>query len=404
MNRRLLILLVVAAVIIGGGVYLVGRVQNARAVEYSADVVVALSGGSTEGFAKATTVKPMEFPAEHGPHPDFQTEWWYFTGNLADAAGERFGFQLAIFRRALSPAIDPRGSAWATNQVYFADFALTNVGGREFFSQNRFSRGAAGLAGATLEPVYRVWIEDWEILGLDPQADRMQLKASTPDYAIDLIAEVIKPITLQGDRGLSAKSPEPGNASYYYSITRMPTTGTMTVRGRQYTVTGNSWMDHEFSTSVLSEDATGWDWFSIQLDDGRDIMLYQIRKRDGTIEVTSDGNIIQADGSTYHLTKDEYTITPRGSWQSPRTGTIYPSGWDLVIRAPSGEIRMTVEPMLQDQELNSVTAYWEGASRVAGTEYGQPLTGYAYVELTGYNTESGTTNDSPGLSRGTAGE
>ena len=191
--------------------------------------------------------------------------------------------------------------------------------------------------------------------------------------------------TLQGDRGLSQKSPEPGNASYYYSLTRLLTDGTLTVNGTPYKVNGLSWMDHEFSTSALSANAVGWDWFALQLDNNREIMLYQIRNKDGTFVSTSHGTLINADGSATHLELKDFKIEVANRWTSPHTGAAYPSSWKLTIQAPTGPIALDVTPLMADQELNSTTAYWEGASKMTGTDGSQQVQGYGYVELTGYN-------------------
>jgi predicted secreted hydrolase len=378
----LLIGLIALGIVVFGATQLRGQAQP----QYSADLIAALSGGDNQGFAKATTVREFVFPDDHGAHPEFQTEWWYNTGNLATADGRRFGIHFTIFRRALLPTAQESESDWRTNQVYFADLAVADIAANRFYWKERFSRGGdLGLAGTELDPNLRIWIEDWEILGANEDATVMRLLGAEGPIAIDLTAREVKAPVLHGDRGLSAKSPEPGNASYYYSLTRRETTGTITINGEVFEVSGTTWLDHEWSTSVLSEDAEGWDWFSLQLDNNREIMLYQIRKQDGSVEITSDGTIVEPDGSTHYLRLEDYTITPTGSWTSPHTGATYPSGWELSINAPTGKIELTVTPLMQDQELNTATAYWEGASRVEGTDNGVPVGGYGYVELTGYN-------------------
>lgn len=380
-------ILAISAVIAG-----VSRFQTANAVEYSADVIVALNSNEIEGFARAYEVREFVFPRDHGAHPEYQTEWWYFTGNLATADNQRFGFQLALFRRALTPTMPERGSEWASNQVYFGDFAVTHVAGEQFFSSSRFSRGAAGLSGAVVEPRLRIWVEDWQVTALNDDASQLRLQAqgSTPQgaYSVDFTLTRAKPIIFHGERGLSRKNAEPGNASYYYSQTRLATEGTVTINGRAFPVTGNSWMDQEFSTSVLGEGAVGWDWFALQLDNGRDLMLYYIRMADGSLEPLSKGTLIEADGTTTVLSLDDFEIEVLDRWTSPRTGAVYPSGWRVQVKSRTGLIDLRVQPLIRDQELNSVTAYWEGASRITGTDAGQPVTGYGYVEMTGYNRAS----------------
>ncbi|MBX3066974.1 MAG: carotenoid 1,2-hydratase, partial [Anaerolineae bacterium] len=320
---------------------------------------------------------------------------------LATADGRRFGYQMTIFRRAITPTMSDRTSDWASNQVYFGDFAVTNVVEDSFYSSNRFSRGAAGLAGATVDPRLRVWLENWNITALNDQVTALQVQAANQTaegiaYAIDLSVRNEMPIVLQGDRGLSQKNAEPGNASYYYSMPRLITEGTITINGQQFSVSGESWLDREWSTSVLGENAVGWDWFSLQLDNGRELMLYYIRLKDGTAEPYSSGTLIEADGTTIRLPLSAFKIDALDHWTSPRTGTEYPSGWHVEVDAPTGLIVLDIQPLIRNQELNSVTAYWEGASKFSGTDNGIPVNGYGYVELTGYNT---TTGGDRGLSR-----
>jgi predicted secreted hydrolase len=340
------------------------RVQNVSVEQYSAD-----------GFQKAYEVIDFEFPRDHGPHPDFQGEWWYYTGNLADAAGNRYGYQFTIFRRAILPGEPARESEWSTRQIYFAHFTVTDVSGQSFEAHERYSRAGAGLAGAQAEPIFHVWIDDWFIKEITP--GQVQLKAGDGNIGIDLRLESSKPVVLQGNRGLSPKSNEPGNASYYYSLTHNPTTGTITTPRGAFAVSGKSWMDREWSTSFLGDEAVGWDWFSLQLDDNREVMFYLIRLEDGGVEPVSAGVLVEPDGSVRRLHLDDVEIEPLGSWTSPHSKASYPAEWNL--RIPAANIDLHLKPLLQDQELNLTFTYWEGAVRVTGSQ-----TGYGYVELTGY--------------------
>jgi predicted secreted hydrolase len=385
MSRRVGFFLFVVVLALAATVIGVSQLQGRTEPAYSADVVAALSSGDVTGFARATTIREFSFPRDYGAHPEYQTEWWYYTGNLATAEGRRFGFEFTIFRRALTPAMPERQSRWATNQIYFADLALSDIGANQFYSRGRFSRGAVGLAGATTDPRLRIWIEDWTMIAQNDDATIMRLTASDGPVALDLTVQQAKAPTLQGDHGLSRKSPEPGNASYYYSLTRLVTEGTLTVNGTPYRVSGSSWMDHEFSTRALGENAAGWDWFALQLDNNRELMLYQIRNRDGSVGPTSHGTLVNADGSSAHLELKDFNIEVLDHWTSPHTATVYPSRWRLTIQSPDGPLSLDVTPLMADQELNSTTAYWEGASKISGTDNGQPVQGYGYVELTGYN-------------------
>ncbi len=354
--------------------------------EVSATTDLLAAPLNTTGYARATGPYNWQFPRDHGPHPDFQTEWWYYTGNLADESGQRFGFQFTIFRRAVAPTETESASEWRTNQVYMAHFTVTDVAGQAFHQHQRFSRGGAGLAGATTDPVYRVWLEDWQVAAEDPDARYTRILAQEGDVAIDLRLEQVKPPALQGDGGLSPKSDEPGNASYYYSLSRLVTAGTIVIGAETYRVQGATWMDHEFSTSALGEDARGWDWFGLHLDDDRELMLGRIRLLDGGYEPVFGGLVILPDGSTHRLGAEDFSLTVTDSWLSPHTGATYPAGWEIVIPdAGDGQsLRLRLTPLLADQELREGIAYWEGAVRISGD-----VTGYGYAELTGY---AGTMN------------
>jgi predicted secreted hydrolase len=333
------------------------------------------------GYARAVDPWDWQFPADFGPHPQFQTEWWYYTGNLADESGRRFGFQFTIFRRAISPETPTGDSEWRTGQVYLAHFTVSDIGGGHFYQDERLSRGGAELAGATVDPVYRVWVENWQVLASDAEAAHTTITADAGDFAVNLNLEQIKSPSLQGDNGLSPKSSEPGNASYYYSLTRLLTDGTITVNGETFTVSGTTWKDHEFSTSALGTNAQGWDWFGLQLDDDRELMMGQIRLVDGGFEPAFGGLLVEADGSTHHLDHADFTIESTSMWTSPHTGATYPAGWNITVDTGEAEpLRITLTPLLADQELyGGTTVYWEGAVRITGDQ-----TGYGYAELTGH--------------------
>lgn len=334
-------------------------------------------------FERAVEPYAFTFPHDHGPHPDFQTEWWYYTGNLETADGRHFGYQLTFFRRAVQAASQrqPRQSEWAAEQIYMAHFTLTDVDGRQFLFHERFQRGAAGLAGATGNPGYRVWVGDWSVEQIGP--DTYHLRAAQEDIQVDLDLKDEQGILLQGDEGFSAKGPEPGNASYYYSQPRLASRGAITVDGQTYSVQGLSWLDREFSTSQLSEQDIGWDWFALQLDDGSELMLFYLRQKDGGISPFSAGSLVRPDGSVIDLKKEDFLLTSSNTWRSPHTGAVYPSAW--VIQIPSQQIELNVQPYLSDQELRVSYVYWEGAVTVRGQVGSLPVTGSGYVELTGYH-------------------
>ncbi|HYG62570.1 MAG TPA: lipocalin-like domain-containing protein [Thermoanaerobaculia bacterium] len=362
--------------------------QEPREPAASLSVASALRGGDDRGYARAVTPRDFQFPADHGPHPGFRTEWWYYTGSLATREGRRLGFQLTFFRSALAPESPERESAWGANEAWLAHFTVTDAEGGRFVSFERWSRGAVGLAGARAEP-FRVWLEDWtaEAAGARPgqPTPPMRLRAEQDGAAIDLVLQPGKPPVLQGDRGLSQKGPEPGNASYYYSLTRMPASGTVRVGGERFQVSGLAWMDREWSTSSLSADQVGWDWFALQLDDGTDLMLYRLRKKDGSADPLSSATVAGPAGETRHLSLADFRLEDLERWTSPRSGGVYPARWR--VRIPAEDLDLEVSPLLADQELDVSFRYWEGAVAVEGRHRGQPVRGRGYVEMTGYTGE-----------------
>lgn len=345
--------------------------------------VIGLPVEAPQGeFETVTGPRELVFPADHGPHPNFRTEWWYYTGNLKTADGRHFGYQLTFFRRAALPESDrpQRASAWAAEQVYMAHFTLTDVTGEQFYYFERFERGAVGLAGASGAPSFSVWLHDWAVEQVGE--DTFRLRAQEGDVAVDLQLTDTKGIVLQGERGYSQKGPQADNASLYYSQTRLESAGTVRVGEEAFEVSGLSWLDREISTSALSKGQVGWDWFALQLDDGSEIMAYVLRRSDGTIDAFSSGTYIRPDGSALPLGRDDFRVTALDTWTSPHSGGEYPARWTLSI--PAAQIELEVQPLLADQELNVSFTYWEGAVAVQGSGPGGALFGTGYVELTGY--------------------
>lgn len=334
-----------------------------------------------EGFARATGPRPFDFPADFGAHPQYRTEWWYYIGNLETADGRHFGFELTFFRVALLPPDQafPRSSDWATNQIYMAHFALTDVAGGEFHAFQRFSRGAVGLAGAQAAP-YRIWLEDWQVE--QGEAGIYLLSAQNEGLAIELTLTDGKGPVAHGEAGYSQKGPDPGNASYYYSQTRLLAEGSIQIGDEAFEVSGQGWSDHEYSTSVLSTGQVGWDWFAIQLDEGSEVMLYIIRHADGSIDPFSSGTLIAPDGSTQALAREDFDIQAHDLWRSPHSDAEYPLGWTVSI--PSTGLQLELSPYSLDQELNLSTIYWEGAVQISGSRDGHLIGGMGYVEMTGY--------------------
>lgn len=343
----------------------------------------ALGNDDNTGYQRAYTPRTFHFPADHGPHPDFRNEWWYVTGNLADATGRQFGYQLTLFRIALAPTAPDEDSAWRTNQVYMGHFALTDVAGEQHHAFERFSRGAMDLAGARAVP-FRVWLEDWNLTGTESDVFPMRVRARESNVEIDLILNATKPVVLQGNQGLFQKSAEPGNASYYYSHTRLPTQGTVRVGETTFTIDGASWLDREWSTSALGSEQSGWDWFALQLDDDRDVMFYRLRRKDGSVDPHSKGVLVATDGQARLLGWNEVELHPLGEWVSSKTKDRYPARWRLLL--PTENIDLTVTPKVADQEMRLTVRYWEGAVTVNGRAGDQKIGGQGYLEMTRYET------------------
>ncbi|MBL8726430.1 MAG: carotenoid 1,2-hydratase [Planctomycetes bacterium] len=359
----------------------------------AASVAELLGGaaGAAAGFVRATAVPQLEFPRDHGPHPGFRTEWWYLTGNLQDRAGRRFGVQLVFFRQALAPFATARRAASAAHELVLAHAAVTDVDGGRFHHEQRLARHAAGLAvlngPAPGQPLHLA-CDDWSMRGVAQdgglQVDGqlpLELRAGGRDFAFALRAGTGKPLVLQGDRGLSAKGPEPGNASIYYSLPRLPLEGTVTVLGVDHAVTGQGWFDREWSTSALADDVVGWDWFALQLDSGEEVMWYQLRRPDGTATAQSRGVLVAADGAAQPLLAGAVAAVPEGRWVAPDGAASYPARWRLA--AADGAFELAVVPLLADQELHTVVRYWEGAVSVTGLRAGRPVLGVGYLEMTG---------------------
>lgn len=338
-----------------------------------------LGSGDDPGFARALEAREFSFPRDHGPHPGYRNEWWYLTGNLDDDDGRRFGFELTFFRFALTPSTPDADSNWRSNHVYLAHLAITDAHDGNFYVAQRMSRAALGLAGAQSEP-FRVWIDDWEIAA-GQGANEWRLRAGERGFGLDLRLSAVKPPVLNGIDGLSQKSAEPGNASYYYSISRWQTRGSLRIGSAQFQVSGLSWLDREWSSSALATNQQGWDWFALQLSDGSDLMFYNLRLDDGRQDPNSAGTWIDAGGQAHRIERSDLEIVVTDRWHSP-SGSIYPAAWTL--RLPKESLRVELVPVLADQELITTVRYWEGAVDVRGERGGLPISGRGYVELTGY--------------------
>lgn len=327
-------------------------------------------------FALARPGWRYQFPRDDYSHPEFRTEWWYHTGNLRTSEGRRFGFELTFFRQAGRPALG--ASVWEPRDVWLAHLALSDIQSRRFLHTERVNRSGPGLAGASLERRL-VWNGNWE-------AGPGHLRAISNEFTIDLELQRLKPPVIHGQNGVSQKAAGEGKASHYISYTRIAARGKIELNDRLHQVAGTVWMDHEFFTHQLEEDQTGWDWFSIQLENGVEFMLVRLRRRDGSIDPNSHGSFIPLDGRARHLLQEDFTLEPLDFWVSPETGGRYPVRWRIGV--PSLGLDLEAKTPFPAQELvtrgRPSLVYWEGAMDYKGVSGLSPVSGVGYLEMTGY--------------------
>ena len=329
------------------------------------------------GFDRAIQPRAMHFPRDHGAHPRFKTEWWYLTGHLWSGQRE-FGYQVSLFRFGLRPGASTAEDSWRADQIYMAHFALTDLEAGVFHAAERLSRGAAGLAGAATEGL-DVWVED---ISMSLREGVLRVRAADRGYLLDLELTPTRSPLLHGEHGLSRKSATAGNASYYYSMPRWSGAGLLRSPEGDFQVTGDGWLDREWSSGSLSAEHSGWDWFALQLDDGSELMLYRLRYREGGADAFSQGTFIGPGGDPVILSAGEVRFGIKRRWESPVSRARYPVAWRIEI--PTLELAVDLEALADDQELDLSFRYWEGAARVSGRRQGNPVTGRAYLELTGY--------------------
>lgn len=324
----------------------------------------------------------LEYPRDHGSHPDFRTEWWYLTGWLEDPQGRPLGFQVTFFR-SRPPRESANPSAFNPRQLLFAHAALADPAVRRLRHAERSARAGLGLAGAERGNT-RVWIDDWHLTLAD---GRYRTRVAAGDWGLDLEALPTQPLLLQGRGGYSRKGPGAAEASHYYSRPQLRVSGTLRRDGRMVRVSGSAWLDHEWSSTILNPAAAGWEWTGLNLHDGGALMAFRIRDRSGGA-LWAGGTWRDASGGVRVFSPAEVSWRPLRQWRSPRTGVVYPVAWRLAVPGLAVELR----PLLDDQELDgrgsTGTLYWEGAVRAhasegaAGAEIGR-----GYLELTGYGGE-----------------
>jgi predicted secreted hydrolase len=325
----------------------------------------------------------FEFPRDHFSHPEFQTEWWYYTGNLRTAKGRRFGFELTFFRQAVDRK--PAETVWDLKDVWMAHLALSDIAGGQFLHSERFNRSGPGIAGADLKQA-RVWNGNWQTRwSFDPSilgGSAQRLEAVADRFSLDLTLKAEKGPVIHGKNGVSQKAEGAGKASHYVSFTRLNTTGSIVLDGTRFSVEGSSWMDHEFFSHQLGADQSGWDWLSLQMEDRSELMLFRLRRADGAVDPYSAGTYVDAQGRSRHLAAGEFSLTPGKTWTSGATGGRYPVEW--TIEVPSLDFKAAVRTPLASQEITGTTNYWEGAIDIDGTRLGKRQAGVGYLEMTGY--------------------
>lgn len=343
-------------------------------------------------FAQSATVAPYEralpgyhysFPRDNFDHPEYQTEWWYYTGNLKTAEGRRFGYELTFFREGVdrNPA---RNSAWDVRDIYLAHLALSDLDGGAFYHVERTNRAGPGIAGVDAEQ-RRIWNGNWSIVW---ENTNQELRAIDDQFSLSFTLHPEKPPVIHGENGVSQKAASPGQASHYVSLTRIRTSGLLQLSGRNFEVDGLSWMDHEFFTHQLAAGQVGWDWFSVQLNDNTELMLYRFRRKDGSVDPFSSGTYIDAQNKTQHLSAADFVLTPVGeNWTRAGSSVRYPIHWRISV--PRLALTLDVTTPLPSQELAGHSPftpnYWEGAITVQGQKQNAPAAGVGYLEMTGYD-------------------
>jgi predicted secreted hydrolase len=349
-----------------------------RAVWGAAAVAILASPLAAIAETEYPAVRPgveLAFPRDHGAHPAYRTEWWYVTGWVRDRTGRELGVQVTFFRNRPGVAED-NPSAFAPRQLLFAHAAVADAAHGRLRHDQRAARAGFGLAGAS-EQTTDVSIGDWSF---SATARGYAARIPAREFALDLAFHVTQPVLLQGVRGYSRKGPLPGQSSFYYSRPHLAVTGSVTIDGARVDVEGEAWLDHEWSSEYLAPEAEGWDWAGINLADGSALMAFRIRdKHGGTF--WAGGSLRRSDGSTRTFAPEEIEFAPLRRWRSPRTATEYP----VAVRLRAGDLDLRLEPMMDDQELDSRasvgTVYWEGAVRATD---GARTVGRGYLELTGY--------------------
>ncbi len=356
-----------------------GCTDHAAAPKRSLRSILGPDAGAEMAFAKADRPIEFVFPRDHGPHPEFRSEWWYLTAVVATPGGREFGVQFTLFRQGMEPrpgkdtAAIPRGvAAWRTGQGYMGHVAVSDIANRHHAEAERLVRGHPALAGVHAEP-FRAYIEGWELKSTTADFWPLRLQVAIRDANIDLMLAGTRPIVAQGDGGLSRKGPR--NASYYYSSQRIAAEGRLGIDGATHAVAGRAWLDREWSTSVLAPEYDGWDWFALHLDDGRDLMLARLRRADGRINPYSTGSLADGDSAPKQLTAEDFSLSAMEHWRG------WPVAWRMTLGNETPE-RFVIRAAFEDQVMDTSVRYWEGVVYLHD-QRGRRV-GSGYMELTGY--------------------
>jgi predicted secreted hydrolase len=350
-------------------------------------LVAAIFPAKADSWKSAEAGYKFDFPGDHFSHPEYETEWWYYTGNLRAQDGHRYGFELTFFRQGsqLTPeAAESESVVWRPDQLYLAHLALSDIDGQSFYHTERLNRAGPGLAGASRSDG-RYWNGNWQVRWTALPEAKQELIVVCGRFTLRLTLSPSKAPVVQGQNGVSRKGPLPGEASHYISFTRLQATGDLK-EASAVPVSGVAWMDHEFFTEPPDSTISGWDWFAIQLDDNQELMLYRLRDKAGNVTRYSSGSYVDSRGQSRFLTKGDFTLTPGDTWQSSHSKARYPVSWEISV--PSLGLELSAVTRLKDQELwsehSTTPSYWEGAVEYRGKRGNEEISGVGYLEMTGY--------------------
>ena len=325
----------------------------------------------------------FQFPRDYFNHPSYSWEWWYYSGNLRGEDEHDYGFELVFFRKTPKPGV--KASASGPSTYYFADLAISDLTRGRFYYYKRFRPDEKDYAG--VDPIRGVWNGDWQVKWLGATLQDQELEAASEQSGIHLLLHPEKPPVIHDQGGVFSKDHSPENSGHYFSFTRITASGDLVVNDVKLSVHGLAWMDHEFFDLANGEKMPAWDWFAIQLNDGRDLMLYRLRNSDGSASSLAAGTLVDKNGSVYHLAPGSFKARPGTTWSSPVSGGQYPVDWSITI--PSESLFIHAVTRLPSQELASkkgdaTPTYWEGAIRYTGTSGSKAVAGLGYLEMTGY--------------------